>query len=253
MSPAKSPDRGDPNATATGAAAAAAATRREINGPRPPLLKIHKDSHLIKKAASHHYSSSSSSSNNSSSSCSSSLSNPNHHLPADPSQQQQQQQQPRRLQQPQGARPVIIYTHSPKIIHTKARDFMALVQKLTGCHQHDKGEPVPASDPPQPQIEPTDDKTTLNKRDASSSVLSEDRRSGAVPAIHEANCVSPIPSHQNALISDIPLFTPNAADFFLSPGQRMYRYPYSAYMSPSTANRIISPSIAEFMKEMPEC
>lgn len=28
--------------------------------------------------------------------------------------------------------PVIIYTHSPKIIHTNPRDFMALVQKLTG-------------------------------------------------------------------------------------------------------------------------
>ncbi|KAK1421030.1 hypothetical protein QVD17_23078 [Tagetes erecta] len=29
-------------------------------------------------------------------------------------------------------RPLIIYTHSPKVIHTKPRDFMALVQKLTG-------------------------------------------------------------------------------------------------------------------------
>ncbi|KAA8529151.1 hypothetical protein F0562_034050 [Nyssa sinensis] len=28
--------------------------------------------------------------------------------------------------------PIIIHTHSPKIIHTQARDFMALVQKLTG-------------------------------------------------------------------------------------------------------------------------
>ncbi|KAF8033074.1 hypothetical protein BT93_D1845 [Corymbia citriodora subsp. variegata] len=214
MSPAKSPGHGDLNAPTA---------RREINGLRPPLLKIHKDSHLVKKAASHHYSSSSSSSsNNSSSSCSSSLSNPNHrHLPADPS---QQQQQPRRTQPPQGARPVIIYTHSPKIIHTKAGDFMA---EAHGVAPHE--------------------------RDALSSVLSEDRRSGAVPAIHEANCVSPIPSHQNALISDIPLFTPDATNFFLSPGQRMYRYPYSAYMSPSAANRIVPPSISELMKEMPEC
>ncbi|XP_071695014.1 VQ motif-containing protein 20-like [Rutidosis leptorrhynchoides] len=43
----------------------------------------------------------------------------------------QQQQQPRR--------PVIIYTHSPKVIHTHPRDFMALVQKLTGyTPQHDE-------------------------------------------------------------------------------------------------------------------
>ncbi|KNA07303.1 hypothetical protein SOVF_173240 [Spinacia oleracea] len=33
-------------------------------------------------------------------------------------------------QQPRG--PVIIYTHSPKVIHTNPRDFKALVQKLTG-------------------------------------------------------------------------------------------------------------------------
>ncbi|KAI3433215.1 VQ domain-containing protein [Psidium guajava] len=224
-----------------------------INGPRPPLLKIHKDSRLIKKASSLRYpstSSSSSSSNYSSSSCSSSLSNPNNHFPADSS-----QQQPRRPQ-PQGAGPVIIYTHSPKIIHTKARDFMALVQKLTGFsrpHHHDGGEPAPAPDPPQPQKAATDDDIALDEPDASSSVLSEDRRSGAVPAIHEANCISPILSHQNASISEIPLFTPNAADLFLSPGQRMYRYPYSAYMSPSAAHRTISPSMSEFMKEMPEC
>lgn len=33
---------------------------------------------------------------------------------------------------PQQRYPVIIYTHSPKVIHTHPRDFMALVQKLTG-------------------------------------------------------------------------------------------------------------------------
>ncbi|CAN4088839.1 unnamed protein product [Withania somnifera] len=35
-------------------------------------------------------------------------------------------------QEQQRHQPVIIYTHSPKIIHTHPRDFMALVQKLTG-------------------------------------------------------------------------------------------------------------------------
>ncbi|XP_055826551.1 nuclear speckle RNA-binding protein B [Solanum dulcamara] len=32
--------------------------------------------------------------------------------------------------------PVIIYTHSPKIIHTNPCDFMSLVQKLTGLSSH---------------------------------------------------------------------------------------------------------------------
>ncbi|XP_030544156.1 VQ motif-containing protein 8, chloroplastic [Rhodamnia argentea] len=239
MGPAEFPGHGDLNT---------AAARREINGPRPPLLKIHKDSRLIKKASSHRYPSSSSSSfssNNSSSSCTSSLSNPNH-IPADSSQHQPQ---------PQGTGPVIIYTRSPKIIHTKARDFMALVQKLTGSsqsHHHDGREPDPAPDPPQPQKAQMDDNIPPDERDASSSVLSEGRQSSAVPVIHEANCISPILSHQNASISEIPLFTPNAADCFLSPGQRMYRYPYSAYMSPSAAHRMISPSISEYMNGMPE-
>lgn len=34
--------------------------------------------------------------------------------------------------------PVIIYTHSPKIIRTHPRDFMALVQKLTGFSRSEK-------------------------------------------------------------------------------------------------------------------
>ncbi|KAI4339012.1 hypothetical protein MLD38_024001 [Melastoma candidum] len=34
--------------------------------------------------------------------------------------------------------PVIIYTHSPKVIQTHPRDFMALVQKLTGMSQSEE-------------------------------------------------------------------------------------------------------------------
>ncbi|KAG4999246.1 hypothetical protein AAZX31_08G041300 [Glycine max] len=33
--------------------------------------------------------------------------------------------------------PVIIYTHPPKVIHTHARNFMELVQKLTGLYRTD--------------------------------------------------------------------------------------------------------------------
>ncbi|EYU40762.1 hypothetical protein MIMGU_mgv1a020379mg, partial [Erythranthe guttata] len=35
--------------------------------------------------------------------------------------------------------PVIIYTHSPKVIHAQARDFMAMVQKLTGKSRAEGG------------------------------------------------------------------------------------------------------------------
>ncbi|XP_004502599.1 protein MKS1 [Cicer arietinum] len=68
--------------------------RRELQGPRPTPLRIHKDSHKISKK------------------------------PPLPPPQQQQQQPPRQ--------PIIIYTVSPKVIHTTPGDFMNLVQRLTG-------------------------------------------------------------------------------------------------------------------------
>lgn len=72
--------------------------KRELQGPRPTPLRIHKDSHKIKKP------------------------------PLAPPQQQQQQQQ----HQQQPRLPIIIYTVSPKVIHTTPGDFMNLVQRLTG-------------------------------------------------------------------------------------------------------------------------
>ncbi|KAK9134551.1 hypothetical protein Syun_013881 [Stephania yunnanensis] len=77
--------------------------RRELQGPRPPRLKVHKDSHMIKKPPL-----------------------PHHH-------QLQQQQQQLLLQREQIQRqPIVIYTVSPKIIHVKPSDFSAMVQRLTG-------------------------------------------------------------------------------------------------------------------------
>ncbi|CAA7051382.1 unnamed protein product [Microthlaspi erraticum] len=67
--------------------------------PSPsPLLKLNKDSHVIKKPLSPSSSSSAA--------------------------------KPRQ--------PVIIYTNTPKIIHTNPKDFMALVQKLTGMSRSDE-------------------------------------------------------------------------------------------------------------------
>ncbi|RZC45890.1 hypothetical protein C5167_038830 [Papaver somniferum] len=76
--------------------------KRELQGPRPTPLKIRKDSHKIKKLPV---------------------------APQLPNQQQQSYQQPGNNQlRP----PVIIYTVSPKVIHTDPNDFMKLVQRLTG-------------------------------------------------------------------------------------------------------------------------
>ncbi|KAG1369768.1 protein MKS1-like [Cocos nucifera] len=70
--------------------------RRELQGPRPTPLKVRKDSYKIKKP------------------------------PPGPS------QPAAAAPPPQHRNPVIIYTVSPKIIHTKPSDFMTLVQRLTG-------------------------------------------------------------------------------------------------------------------------
>ncbi|KAK8649179.1 hypothetical protein V6N13_129913 [Hibiscus sabdariffa] len=69
--------------------------RKELQGPRPTPLKVRKDSHKIRKP---------------------------------PLAPQLSQQQP----PPQIRPPVIIYTVSPKVIHTNPSDFMNLVQRLTG-------------------------------------------------------------------------------------------------------------------------
>lgn len=81
--------------------------RRELQlqGPRPTPLRIHKDSHKIKKPP-----------------IAPQLSQPN------------QPQQPPRL-------PVIIYTVSPKVIHTNPSDFMNLVQRLTGLPRSNSSPP----------------------------------------------------------------------------------------------------------------
>lgn len=71
---------------------AAKLDRSAINGPRPSPLKLHKESHVI-----------------------------HNQRPCSPFLMKQKQK-----------KPVIIYMQSPKVIHAQARDFMALVQKLTG-------------------------------------------------------------------------------------------------------------------------
>ncbi|KAA0034563.1 VQ motif-containing protein 8 [Cucumis melo var. makuwa] len=63
----------------------------------------------------------------------------------------------RLVRKPQLRQPLIIYTHSPKIIHTHPKDFMALVQRLTGFN------------PPPPQPE-----RNSNDNDSTSGVTSEE-------------------------------------------------------------------------------
>ncbi|KNA13655.1 hypothetical protein SOVF_114620 [Spinacia oleracea] len=75
--------------------------RKELHGPRPAPLKVRKESHKIRKPP-----------------------------VAPPAYPTQNQQLPPYLPPPR--QPVIIYTVSPKVIHTHPSEFMTLVQRLTG-------------------------------------------------------------------------------------------------------------------------
>ncbi|KAJ8762973.1 hypothetical protein K2173_023102 [Erythroxylum novogranatense] len=77
--------------------------RKELQGPRPPALKVRKDSYKIKKP------------------------------PVAPP-QRSEQQHPQQPPAAQPRQPVIIYTVSPKVIHTNPSEFMNLVQRLTGSN-----------------------------------------------------------------------------------------------------------------------
>ena len=218
--------------------------RDNIKGPRPSPLKINKASHFIHKSSS-----------SSTTSMSTVLSDS-----AAPAKQQQR-------------RPVIIYTHSPKIIHTQARDFMALVQKLTGVSRPNDDEPTAQPDHHHHHHQPhkSDIKSLSleggNDRNVkpvshddndSSSALTDENcggGSGSGGKGSSSSLFSPNlnqnQNQTNQYFADIPLFTPNSSSFFCSP-RPVYRYPDSStYASPNVGNSM-SPSVFEFLKGLPE-
>ncbi|PAN38059.1 hypothetical protein PAHAL_7G143500 [Panicum hallii] len=86
-----------------------ATPRRQLQGPRPPRLNVRMESHAIRKP-----------------SASGGL------APAAPAQGAQPRRDDQQQQQPPPRAPVIIYDASPKVIHAKPSEFMAIVQSLTG-------------------------------------------------------------------------------------------------------------------------
>lgn len=199
---------------------------REINGLRPSPLKINKDSHVIHKLPS-------------SSSNSLSLAHNNR--------REQAQQKP----------PVIIYAHSPKVIHTQPRDFMALVQKLTG-RDHDH-ETAPITHKVQAVILKKPKQKPRHEHDLHDYDSARDQKVGGdggdFGGVNSSISTSPImKAPTNQFWADVPLFTPTSStDFFCSP-KPMFMFPESMYASPITAaGNPISPSLFEFIKGLPEC
>ncbi|KAF5445174.1 hypothetical protein F2P56_034243 [Juglans regia] len=204
-------------------------SRREINGVRPSQLKIQKGSRFIHKSSS-----------------STSISSvPCVNVPARRQQQQQQQKQPRP--------PVIIYTQSPKIIRTDAKDFRALVQKLTGMSSpsssNNNHETDTAPIPPVRQPHKSSGESAFsvegnrnrnvnpwsNDDNDSSSVLTDENSSGGCGVDFKASSFSISSANESQShphFADIPSFTPNDTYFSGWTGP-VYQYPDFANISPA--------------------
>ncbi|GLT43475.1 hypothetical protein SLA2020_174180 [Shorea laevis] len=196
-----------------------AKSKATINGHRPSPLKISKDSHFIHKSSS-----------------SSSVI-----LPQEARMVQEQKQKQKQRQ------PVIIYTYSPKIIHTQPRDFMALVQKLTGLNsKYDDSDENKTTASQKRNIKA--DGSLLEEQGNIKSVKENDSSSGTTDenfgridgnhssenvgdVIVSSSLVSPIMSIANPYLADMPLFTPNSMmNFFCSP-MSIDRFEDSTYVS----------------------
>ncbi|KAK7357781.1 hypothetical protein VNO80_17077 [Phaseolus coccineus] len=181
--------------------------KKVINGYRPSPLVINKDSHMIRK--------------------------PSTCVDAQT-----------KLQRPQRITPIIIYTESPKVIHTKAKDFMALVQRLTG--RSSTSDNVSTASLPQDTSENLGSSLSDGSNNNSNETSSALRRGGE--NLFESGAIVPCsPSHLD--FADMPLFTPNPSDLFCSSRSSVFKYSDSPY---GVLGSLISPSALEFMKELSE-
>ncbi|CAI9296773.1 VQ motif-containing protein 8, chloroplastic [Lactuca sativa] len=141
-------------------------------------------------------------------------------------------------QQQQIRKPVIIYTYSPEVIHTKPHDFMALVQKLTG-HSGSKD---------QERRSKTVKKDGYDRKD---NEISND-----FGVTHEKSTIMKAKSPMfnaplNPYMADIPLFTPNSSDYFCSP-RPLFRFTDMVSSSPNISTSLSPSSLVELMKILPE-
>ncbi|XP_047162867.1 VQ motif-containing protein 8, chloroplastic-like [Vigna umbellata] len=126
--------------------------------------------------------------------------------------------------------PIITYTESPKIIHTKPRDFMALVQRLTGISNSNEHLFHDAASSQNSRSLTSDDSN--NRQDEQQH--REDVGDGQ-------SCVKEEPFSRSSMdFSDLPIFTPNSV------------FTYAAGSPFGFLGALLSPSGMEFMKELPE-
>lgn len=172
---------------------------------------------------------------------------------------------------PHHRQPVIIYTHSPKVIHTQPQDFMALVQKLTGlCRTEEDrdGQPPPPSQRPKREPSSLDDpednknqfKITISDETDSSSVITDENIS--VNSIGDSQVIdSSLPPPlifdgppPNPYMPSFPVFNPSSSADFLRPNQSNFYSNYGdrLFFSPSVRSTFSSSPSLEMMMMMNE-
>ncbi|KAH1086084.1 VQ motif-containing protein 20 [Glycine max] len=226
-----------------------------INGLLSPSLRINKESHLIKKSSS---TSPSSSSTSSSSLVNSAMTQA---MPVSLYKQTPPQQQQ--------CHPVIIYTHSPKVIHTQPKDFMSLVQKLTGLSRSDEKEDEDGGNPTpqQPSNQKFGGDVAVAVGDKESGRKNEDNETSSVITTEENYCSSVgenqvnscfmtgepsmLEPRLNPYVTNLPVLAPSSAEFACS-SQPFLNYTDSLFFSHNMRNSIPSSVTLEGMKEFRE-
>ncbi|OIW16015.1 hypothetical protein TanjilG_04550 [Lupinus angustifolius] len=147
---------------------------------------------------------------------------------------------------------VIIYTHSPKVIHTHPRDFMALVQKLTGLSRSEEdGDDSNLPPPKQAKQELVSNNiapVVVSKESDRKNVVvgTEDNETSSV-ITEENNCTNNISENQvnscfvsppileppvNPYLANLPpVFMPPSSSEFMCSSQPLLNYPNSFYFS----------------------
>ncbi|XLR01885.1 hypothetical protein S83_068083 [Arachis hypogaea] len=158
-------------------------------------------------------------------------------------------------------KPIIIYTVSPKIIHTKAQDFMALVQRLTGMSSSNSNNE--ASENFGSSLSDVSNNSSGIKQQQMNETSSALRRDNDI--IHEDNdddygdnkkpgaSIHQYSPNTTSLMNfaDMPLFTPNSSsDIFCSSRSLLFKHSDSSPYG--ILGNLISPSGLEFIKELPE-
>ncbi|KAE9589424.1 hypothetical protein Lalb_Chr21g0308871 [Lupinus albus] len=142
--------------------------------------------------------------------------------------------------------PIIIYTQSPKVIHTTAKDFMALVQRLTGMSSSNQNI---THQPNQEAYYGSNYNNSSTKKQGASEIFVKREDDGDTLVKWDANIDQNSSPASNILrFADMPFYTPNSSDFFCSSRStfKCSDHPYGILGS------LISPSGLDFMKELPE-